>query len=151
MTGMVGMLSHLSVWIHLRGVWIWIRYTALFLGLRIANERRHYFVTTSLIGWAEAESVLGICKSVVASWYSMDQESISHVTITIQIRWKNNPVPIQILIKWLLQKFAHCMTAMLLCNQKIRNCYWNGCLVDHQVALSITFNHIMHAVPCCTI
>ena len=26
----------------------------LILGLRIANERRRYFVTTSLIGWAQA-------------------------------------------------------------------------------------------------
>ena len=27
--------------------------TGLILGLRLANERRHYFVTTSLIGWAQ--------------------------------------------------------------------------------------------------
>ena len=28
--------------------------TGLILGLRPANERRRYFVTTSLIGWAQA-------------------------------------------------------------------------------------------------
>ena len=28
-------------------------YTRLILGLRQANERRRYFVTTSLIGWAK--------------------------------------------------------------------------------------------------
>ena len=28
--------------------------TRLILGLRLANERRRYFVTTSLIGWAQA-------------------------------------------------------------------------------------------------
>ena len=27
--------------------------TGLILGLRLANERRRYFVTTSLIGWAQ--------------------------------------------------------------------------------------------------
>ena len=31
-----------------------IGYTGLILGLRPANERRRYFVTTSLIGWAQA-------------------------------------------------------------------------------------------------
>ena len=30
------------------------RHTGLILGLRPANERRRYFVTTSLIGWARA-------------------------------------------------------------------------------------------------
>ena len=29
-------------------------YAGLILGLRSANERRRYFVTTSLIGWVEA-------------------------------------------------------------------------------------------------
>ena len=29
-------------------------YTGLILGLRPANERRRYFVTASLIGWAQA-------------------------------------------------------------------------------------------------
>ena len=29
-------------------------YTGMILGLRPANERRRYFVTTSLIGWAQA-------------------------------------------------------------------------------------------------
>ena len=29
-------------------------YTGLILGLHPANERRRYFVTTSLIGWAQA-------------------------------------------------------------------------------------------------
>ena len=29
-------------------------YTGLILGLRPANERRRYFVTTSLIGWVQA-------------------------------------------------------------------------------------------------
>ena len=28
--------------------------TGLILGLRLANERRRYFVTPSLIGWAQA-------------------------------------------------------------------------------------------------
>ena len=28
-------------------------YAGLILGLRPANERRRYFVTTSLIGWAQ--------------------------------------------------------------------------------------------------
>ena len=28
-------------------------YTGLILGLRLANERRRYCVTTSLIGWAQ--------------------------------------------------------------------------------------------------
>ena len=27
--------------------------SGLILGLLLANERRHYFVTTSLIGWAQ--------------------------------------------------------------------------------------------------
>ena len=31
----------------------YISYTGLILGLRPANERRRYFVTTSLIGWAQ--------------------------------------------------------------------------------------------------
>ena len=30
------------------------RITGLILGLRQANERRRYFVTTSLIGWVQA-------------------------------------------------------------------------------------------------
>ena len=30
--------------------------SGLILGLRPANERRDYFVTTSLIGWAQAEN-----------------------------------------------------------------------------------------------
>ena len=29
-------------------------YAGLILGLRQANERRRYFVTTSLLGWAQA-------------------------------------------------------------------------------------------------
>ena len=29
-------------------------YTGMVLGLRPANERRRYFVTTSLIGWVQA-------------------------------------------------------------------------------------------------
>ena len=29
-------------------------YAGLILGLRAANERRRYFVTMSLIGWAQA-------------------------------------------------------------------------------------------------
>ena len=29
-------------------------YAGLILGLRTANERRRYFVTMSLIGWAQA-------------------------------------------------------------------------------------------------
>ena len=28
--------------------------TRLILGLRLANERRRYFVTTALIGWVQA-------------------------------------------------------------------------------------------------
>ena len=31
-----------------------VTYTGLIPGLRTANERRRYFVTTSLIGWAQA-------------------------------------------------------------------------------------------------
>ena len=30
-----------------------VQYSGLILGLRLANERRRYFVTTSLIGWAQ--------------------------------------------------------------------------------------------------
>ena len=33
-------------------------HTGLILGLRPANERRRYFVTTSLIGWAQAYNQL---------------------------------------------------------------------------------------------
>ena len=36
-----------------------LHYTGLILGLRLANERRRYFVTTSLIGWAQAQ-ILGL-------------------------------------------------------------------------------------------
>ena len=32
---------------------LWYMTTGLILGLRPANERRRYFVTTSLIGWAQ--------------------------------------------------------------------------------------------------
>ena len=28
--------------------------TGMIIGLHLANERRHYFVTTSLIGWVQA-------------------------------------------------------------------------------------------------
>ena len=35
-------------------VWDIIVLTGLILGLRPANERRSYFVMTSLIGWAQA-------------------------------------------------------------------------------------------------
>ena len=35
-------------------LWLDIIYGGLILGLRPANERRRYFVPTSLIGWAQA-------------------------------------------------------------------------------------------------
>ena len=34
--------------------WLWGIYKGLILGFRPANERRRYFVTRSLIGWAQA-------------------------------------------------------------------------------------------------
>ena len=52
-----------SIWWKLadsHGFGIWRKFTSrdldqeLILGLRPANERRRYFVTTSLIGWAQA-------------------------------------------------------------------------------------------------
>ena len=33
---------------------IWSGFADLILGLRLSNERRRYFVTTSLIGWVQA-------------------------------------------------------------------------------------------------
>ena len=33
---------------------IFVIISVLTLGLRLPNERRHYFVTTSLIAWAQA-------------------------------------------------------------------------------------------------
>ena len=36
--------------------WCMYMWAALILGLRPANERRRYFVTTSLIGWAQAKN-----------------------------------------------------------------------------------------------
>ena len=41
--------------LHSGAILIWdLLSTGLILGLRPSNERRRYFVTTSLIGWAQA-------------------------------------------------------------------------------------------------
>ena len=49
--------------------------TGLILGLRPANERRRYFVTTSLIGWAQASNQPSIYVS--ANWVVISRRVLS--------------------------------------------------------------------------
>ena len=49
-------ISYINIYPHLSStseiaILIYIHYAGLILGLCPANERRRYFVTTSLIGW----------------------------------------------------------------------------------------------------
>ena len=54
------------------GLLIYYGYTGLILRLRPANERRRYFVTTSLIGWAHTKNQR--CYSLVSSWLILSKE-----------------------------------------------------------------------------
>ena len=44
---------YIGGWLQLYIQLLYLPYTGLILGLRLANERWRYFVTMSLIGWAQ--------------------------------------------------------------------------------------------------
>ena len=46
----------------------WHQWSGMTLGLRPANERRRYFVTTSLIGWAKALSDYKVCNMTTRNY-----------------------------------------------------------------------------------
>ena len=50
---MVALQVKMCQWVSIKEMYFSML-TGLILGLRPENERRHYFVTTSLIGWAQA-------------------------------------------------------------------------------------------------
>ena len=59
----------MSFWV----AWWWVLYSELILGLRPANERRHYFVTMSLIGCVLFMDMYGLIVSQVASVLSSNE------------------------------------------------------------------------------
>ena len=65
--------------------------TGLILGLRQANERRRYFVTTSLIirspiGWVQAKNQP--CYNVPITWWRPDMEAFSALLDTNYFWWE---------------------------------------------------------------
>ena len=79
------MPNHLATWLHLLAVII----KGLILGLCPANERRRYFVTTSLIGWAQAMNNQGAverypkCKFILpGQWPPYEWKHCSHQNVS---------------------------------------------------------------------
>ena len=49
--------------------WLAIMISGLILGLRLSNERQRYFVTMSLIGWAQTYEGVDLCGEMTLTFH----------------------------------------------------------------------------------